>query len=79
MRLTDIEWARVRYDWEYECMSFRQLCCKYHIGGIATISDRKKKEGWNRERVQLMLKRRRELLIELHALDKALYQPVLGL
>jgi len=54
MQLTDVEWHKVRYEWEFECLSFSELCNKYHVGK-ATISDHKRKEVWDRENVQNLL------------------------
>jgi len=68
MRLDDTEWRRVRYLWEFEGLTYDELCSKYHVGK-ATISDRKRKEGWNREAVQALLQMRRDVLRELEGLD----------
>jgi len=73
MKLTPIEWNRVRTDWEFKNMTFSEISNKYHISR-ATISKRKNKEGWDRVYVQQLQERRVKLLIELKALDGALYR-----
>jgi len=73
MKLSQVEWNRVRTDWEVRHMSFTDISNKYHISR-ATISKRKNKEGWDRVYVQQLQARRVELLIELKSLDQALYR-----
>jgi len=73
MKLTPIEWNRVRVDWEFKHMSFSDMCNKYHVSR-ATISNRKNKEGWSRVHVQQLQERRVKLLFELKSLDRALYR-----
>jgi len=73
MKLTPIEWNRVRTDWEFRHMSFSEISNKYHISR-ATISKRKNKEGWDRVYVQQLHERRVKLLIELKSLEGALYR-----
>jgi len=73
MKLSPIEWNRVRTDWEFSCITFSEMSNKYHISKAA-ISKRKNKEGWSRVHVQQLQKRRVELLLELKALEGALYR-----
>jgi len=73
MKLSQIEWNRVRTDWEFMGMTFSEMSNKYRISK-ASISKRKNKEGWSRVHVQQLQARRVELLLELKDLDQALYR-----
>jgi len=73
VKLTPIEWNRVRTDWEFRHKTFSEMSNTYHISR-ASISKRKNNEGWSRVHVQQLQERRVKLLLELKSLDGALYR-----